>query len=192
MSMMPVNIDRLTKSPRAAQWGYFSVLTDATEVGELLAATWAALSGPSLAVFLETMASEYFTEEIIDRFAYEGDDASGDWAPLADSTRRIREALGYPGSNPINERTQELLKFVAFHREFGVGPNMGFMDVPGKPDTQSVEAKLRTAQQGSSNNPLFPGATTPPRPVLATNAGDMVNLLRLLEIYLMQRIAAAI
>lgn len=187
-AMLPVDIERLTRSPRAANWGYFSITVDSVQVGDMLAAALQAISGPSLLVFLEEMASEYFTEEIIDRFAFEGDDASGDWAPLEESTQRIREALGYSGDHPINERTQELLNFVAFHRDFMSGPQSAVMSVPGEPNSQSIEAKLRTAQQGSINNPMFPGAVTPPRPVLAYNAGDMANLLKLLELYLMQRI----
>lgn len=191
VSLKPINVTSIAKTSRAKNWGTFAIDVQSAQVDSMIHRAMQAVSGPSLHAFLETMASEYFTEEIIDRFAYEGDDKSGDWAPLKESTERIRQALGYPGANPVNERTQELLEFVAFHRGFAQGPNFAQMDVPGEAPSQSIEAKLRTAQQGTSINPLFPGAYTPPRPVLATDEGDMANLLRLLQLWVMQAVAGS-
>lgn len=189
MGGAPIRVDRISSSPRATYRGRYGVHVDISEPMNMMARSMQAVSAPSLMAFLSTVGDEYFTEEIVDRFAYEGDNKSGNWQPLSDSTVRIREALGYPGSNPINERTQELLNFVAFNREYYGGSNWAMMSVPGSAKNTSVEAKLKTAQHGTTVNPLFPGAHTPPRPVLAVDESDMAALLTMLQVHIMQQIA---
>lgn len=183
------------KQPRTTGvWGIFSVTTDwdTFQTESMLSRTLRAVSGPSLATWLAGPVDGYFKDEIIDRFAFEGDDKSGQWAPLSDTTNRIREALGFPADDPINERTGELLEFVVQSREYMAGDDWAMMELPGDPDSFALEQKLTHAQLGASDNPLFPGSTTPPRPVLAVDPMDMEILLRMLQMHVMESVAAGL
>jgi len=190
--MATLNVDRIPKSPRAANWGYFSIEVDSTDVDGVLDHLGRALDATSLLLFLRESADPYFQEEILMRFAFEGDAKSGDWERLSPTTQRIRSALGYGGDGPINERTGELLEFAVYHRDFMFGPDWASMSVPGDPTTDSVKDKLEHAQMGTSDNPLFPGAYTPPRPVLATDESDMMMLLKMLEMHIMKQLAGSL
>lgn len=185
---------KLSKTKRAQNWGQYWVETewDPTAVGRVLDKILEATSGSSLATFMTAAANPYITDEIIQRFAYYGDDKSGNWPGLSDATQRIREAMGIDGSDPINEREGELLDFVINSRVFAAGSDWAMMTLPGDPPSYELEQKLRHAQQGTSTNPLIPGAVTPPRPVLATGPDDMATLLVLLQEYIIVRVAAAL
>lgn len=185
---------KLSKSKRASNWGQFWVETewDPTAVGRVLDKVDEATSGGSLMTFLQVAANPYMTDELVDRFAYYGDNKSGNWAPLAESTQRIREALGYDGSDPINERDGELLEFVLYSRVWAGGGDWAMFTMPGDPPSFELEQKLQHAQLGAENNPLIDGAVTPPRPVLATGADDMAALLVMLQQYIITRVAAGI
>lgn len=157
----------------------------------MLSYTMSAVSGPSLARFLEEDAHEYFREEIERRFASEGDRKSGAWAPLHDATVDIRRALGYPGSSPINRRTDELYDFVTTSNDISAGSDWAQMDLPGTPPNEVVRQKLETAQRGSDNNPLGYGPTTT-RPVLAVDQTDMAELLIALEAHIIYEVIGRI
>lgn len=179
----------LTVSRRARNWGLFAIDADVSRPMDMLSATLRAVNVSSMLAFLEGPANRFMTQEILERFDSEGDTKSGDWPALTQATERIRESLGFPPSHPINQRTGELLQFVSQHREFHVAPQMASMDIPGKPQTASVEYKLLHAQLGTAVNPMIPGAVTPPRPVLAYDAGTMEVLLKLLQVHIIFRIA---
>ena len=187
-------VGKLSSSPRAAYWGKFLVTTDwdAYRSEAMLNSVMRAVGPTSLLSWLSGPADGYMTDEIVDRFAYEGDDKSGDWLPLTESTRRIREDLGFPGSNPINERTGGLLDFVMHSRDYISGSNWAGMEIPGDPGQVDLERKLLHAQRGATENPRFPGAITPPRPVLAVDESDMESLLKILEMHIMESVAAGI
>ena len=153
-------------------------------VDRLVDAVNDAVSGPSLAVWLEGSAHDHFEHEIVNRFAYEGDRKSGPWEPLHDATIDIRHALGVPGPGPINIRDQGLFDFVTTSRDTHFGDTWATMDLPGNPPDDTTRAKLTTAQRGSNNNPLGYGPTNP-RPVLAVDESDMASLLIRLETHIM-------
>lgn len=185
---------KLAKSKRSQNWGQFWVETewDPTAVGRVLDKVNEAVTGGSLMTFLELAANPYMTDEIVERFAYYGDDKSGNWAPLSDATVQIREALGYDGTDPINEREGDLLDFVVHSRVWAGGNDWAMFTMPGDPPSFELEQKLQHAQMGSSDNALIPGAVTPPRPVLATGESDMATLLVMLQEYIITRVAAGI
>lgn len=187
-------VTKLSGNPRATYWGRFAVTTDwdTYQTETMLSRVMRSVGAPSLAAWLAGPVDAYMTDEIVDRFAYEGDNKSGDWAPLAETTRRIREELGFPGSNPINERTGELLDFVMNSREHVAGTDWAMMQIPGDPGQSELERKLRHAQQGAADNPRFPGSVTPPRPVLAVDPTDMEILLKMLEMHVMESVAAGL
>jgi hypothetical protein len=190
-----VGIIKLSSHPRAAYWGRFLVTTtwQTFNTQTMLNRVNRAIGGASLATWMQTMAIPYFQDEIVDRFAYEGDDRSGEWAPLKDSTNRIREALGYPPEHPINERTGEMLEWLASSGEFIMGLNSAIGTIPGDAPSDILAQKFRTAQMGTNENRMIPGAHTPPRPVLAVSpAEDMAILLKGLQVHIMQHIAAGL
>lgn len=185
-----------TSNPRKSKgtWGAFEITTewDTMATESLLSRTLRAVSGPSLAAWLTGPVDMYFKDDVIERFAFEGDNKSGDWAPLTETTERIRDALGFPPSDPINERTGELLDFVLNSREYMGGDDWAGMNIPGDPDSAALEAKMIHAQQGAVDNALFPGATTPPRPVLAVDPTDMALLLQMLQMHVINFIAVGL
>lgn len=185
---------KLSKSKKASNWGQFWVETewDPTAVGRVMDKIFEATSGPSLMSFMHVVANPYMTDEIIDRFAVYGDQKSGNWPDLADATIQIRESLGFDGSDPINEREGELLDFVANSRVWAGGADWVMMSLPGDPPSFELEQKLQHAQQGTSTNPLIPNAVTPPRPVLATGPDDMEALLKLLQEFIIFRVAGGL
>ncbi len=192
--MANLQVKKLAKTTRSSYWGRFKVDTtwDATNVSDLIQRVVAATMGTSLAQFLVAMANPYMTDEIVQRFAYEGDSKSGNWAPLSDTTQRIREAMGFSPDGPINERDGELLDFMINSRDYIAGDDWAMMQLPGDPPSFALEQKLLHAQQGAHDNGLFPGAQTPPRPVLATGPDDMMTLLKLLQVHVMAQIAMGI
>jgi hypothetical protein len=175
-------------------WGIFRVDLEwqDSSVGRIISQIQWAVSGVALGSFLASMADPYMQDQIIGRFAIEGDKDSGPWDPLAPTTERIRDNLGFPPDHPINERTGELLRFVLYNRDFSSGSDWASMDIPGDPDSAQLEAKLRHAQMGAEDNVLFPGSYTPPRPVLAVGPDDMEILLKMLELHVMHRAVAGL
>lgn len=128
------------------------------------------MGAEGLATFLGTTVGPYLRERAEDRFAMEGDDVTGPWAPLSDVTVAIREGTGFPGAHPINRRTGELEEWVTQGNYFAypVGPDMASLRFPGSDPSPSVKRKLDTAQRGKTS------PTTPPRPVLGVNEKDLL------------------
>lgn len=184
-------VAKLAKSKNASYWGRYHVTTewDPTAVDRTLQTIAEATSGGSLMGFLQVAANPYMTDEMVQRFAYEGDSKSGNWAPLTEATQKIREALGYDGSDPINERDGELMEFVLYSRVWLGGSDWATVTMPGDPPSYELEQKLQHAQMGAQSNPMIPGAVTPPRPVLATGADDMAALLVMLQQWIINRVA---
>jgi hypothetical protein len=164
---------------------------DSFDTDMMLDITMWAVHGESLLRFLQDDAHEYFREEIALRFAYEGDSKSGNWGPLHDATVDIRRALGYGGETPINVRTGDLFDFVTRSYDVMGGEDWAMLTLPGDPPNPTVAQKLKTAQQGSSNNPLGYGPTMP-RPVLALGESDMVVLLQRLQSHIMMQIVGLV
>lgn len=129
------------------------------------------LSGPGLSTFLGASVGPYLRERTQQRFANEGDDVTGPWAPLHPATVAIRESLPYQigGEHPINRRSGELEDWVTQGNYFpyptGVGATLQYPK--GKPSGELLD-KLKTAQGGRAN------PKTVARPVLGVNEKDLL------------------
>lgn len=107
---------------------------------------------------LEKRASE--------RFASEGDDASGAWAPLKPATWVQRVRKGFSPAHPINVRTHDLQNFILGSSGSVVGAGTWNYIWPGDPPSGELMDKMQTAQRGRAR------PNTVPRPVVALGAGD--------------------
>lgn len=132
-----------------------------------------ALSVQGLAAFFKVGVEPWLRERAENRFAVEGDDASGKWAPLQQSTVDIRESSGFGGPGPINRRTGELEAYIT-------GADMGIVSVPGlatltypkePPKSKGLQQKVATAQVGRMS------PSTVRRPVLALGEKDLGTIL---------------
>lgn len=124
-----------------------------------------ALMGASLGMFLAGPGREILAQRAAERFASEGDDASGDWAALRRKTAEIRAQLGFGAYHPINERTGELYAFVVGSEgDLTVGESEAALQWPDVP-TGDVAIKYNTAQTGSRTGQVA-------RPVVAVNETD--------------------
>lgn len=150
------------------------IIVDAAAVEEVLGILEAATSPESLGEWLGSDVSNFLQQRAVARFASEGDDASGKWAPLSDATVAIREALGYGGSSPINVRTGELMDFItSAHGDVGdslAGVQLSF---PGG-NAGDSQTKFNAAQSGNKKS----GA--PARPVVAIGEEDLTEIMILL------------
>lgn len=156
------------------------------DVDNMLDRTAMGLSPQGLDQFLSGDAHDFFAEEIMMRFAFEGDSASGDWERLTEATQNIRMHAGYPGDGPINERSGDLLRFLTENLDVTQLPDGAVMQIPGDASGE-MERKIRHAQAGAKigENPLFPNSSTPARPVLAVDEEDLLVVLTLLERHIM-------
>lgn len=167
----------------------FVIEANADEVHRMLNSVHSAVDTEAMTDFLTQDVNEHLVDRILARFQYEGDVASGDWKPLAESTQQIRRELGYPASGPVNERTTDMETFLlsgTFDMLLdGVGATL---IVPGPINDPVLEKKIRTAQEGSNDNPLPGTGPTPPRPVLALDDQDVVEIMSLLQVFIVGRI----
>lgn len=139
-----------------------------------------ALSPIGLAAFLYGGVQPWLVNRAKERFASEGDDVTGKWAPLQQSTVEIRQSQGFEGPHPINRRTGELERYIT---ESGVdvvaAPGVGTLRFPGRNTTsKSVKQKLSTAQKGRIN------PSTVPRPVLGLNEKDLAVVMTQLALHI--------
>ena len=180
------------RSGGASRWGAFAVFVDATSVLEILDAVEESVSPPALMYFLQGPVSDYFKDVTVDHFASLGGGGvpGGAWAPLAESTLRIRHALGYYDDFAINERTGELLDFVMNSRDYQAEVTGASMTI-GKTSDPVLLKKMTVAQKGY-NHPstdLIPGAHTPPRPVLTLTGEDTAAVHVMLQVHIANWIA---
>ena len=143
----------------------FDIVGNQRGVQAMLERIDSALSPTGLAAFMGLAVGPWVKERAQSRFAQEGDDVTGKWAPLADATVEIREHAGFEGSHPINKRTGELEEFIT-QGQIGVvsTPGLTVMTYPKDPPAgKGIRQKMETAQVGRS----FP--STKPRPVLGLN-----------------------
>lgn len=167
------------------------------EVNALMRAADAATTPASFAKFHYAFTSPYMRSKARDRFRSQGDEASGRWAPLRDATEEIRENAGFPGASPINKRTGGLEAYIIGRPgEVTVTPVDSALFFPARPTSRAEVEKLKTAQQGKpGGTPLFGGAQgmgapTPPRPVAAMDATDLIHTMSALQIHVAAEIAA--
>lgn len=137
-----------------------------------------ALTGAGLSIFVSTRVRQWLQERAEARFAAEGDDASGRWVPLSDTTNKIRESLGYPPVTPINVRTGELKRHVESGKgDVGIDAFGVTYHWPGGTIAPGLERKMRGAQVG--------GTRQPARPVAAVNIQDAAGVLVLLSDFIL-------
>lgn len=166
-----------------------SIEVDAFDTNRMIERTLKAVDGISLEEYLRGPAHEYLEHEIVQRFAYEGDKKSGDWAPLSEATRTIRRELGYDEEG-TNIRSGEMFRILTHDADFYPGTNSAEMSLPGSAGTRGQMAqKMQTATRGRANNPMPGFGPTPPRPVLAVDEMDMAALLEALNIWIIGEIA---
>ena len=144
-----------------------------------------AVAGPSLAMFLDQRVEPWLRERAERRFAGEGDDVVGAWAPLKAYTQAVRQAAGYGPEHPINKRTGELERYITQGNNKQTFSNLeASLTMPGAAGTTKVQDKLKTAQGGKA----LP--RTVARPVLGMNHIDMIEVLSTLGGYLTDRVSA--
>lgn len=153
---------------------YINVTVDSVDTIIDLTMIGVGLSGPSMAAWLNTVASPILQERAQQRFLSEGDSASGPWAELKYPTVQIRRAGRYGfdgGAHPINVRTKELLNFVVENQgDLAFSTDAAVLLWPTVPSGE-LEDKYKTAQLGRDSPP------TVPRPVVAWDETDLVLLL---------------
>lgn len=118
------------------------------------------------------------------RFAEEGDGASGKWKPLTQFTQEWRDMQGYPPDHPINYRSGAFATWLANEADgtfMEVGNHEGVYYWPGVhlPYDDFLAAKLHTANIGrvTGENKLFPNTSTPARPAVKIDSTDVLALL---------------
>jgi hypothetical protein len=157
------------------------IYVDSRHLELMLTRLQAALSSPELAGFLTTEVGPWLDMRAKQRFAGEGDDAVGPWAPLQPSTQMIRTKKGYGAAHPINVRTHELENYItggtSVGNPIGIGARMIFPE-RGAPKP-SIRKKLEVAQIGQNQHPR-----TVPRPVLGMNLTDLTFVLTRLSVYI--------
>ena len=156
---------------------HFEVLDDDAVVA--LYALLTATSGAILGLFLETAVESWLETRAAQRFASEGDSASGKWEQLLfPETHEWRESQGFPPAHPINRRTGELMQWVVTAggttSVFSAGSG-AILSWPEMPTDATLQEKLRTAQRGKGD------PYTPARPVVAMDAADLAFTLEALE-----------
>jgi hypothetical protein len=163
---------------------------DDTTVLRMLGRVDDSVSPYALLLFLTGPANDYMTMQIVNRFAYQGDKASGHWPNLKMSTIRIRHALGYMDDDEINIRTQGLITHVLYDRASRMTATGAELSIPGSAGDFVTQQKLITAQRGRTHSwGIAPGAYTPPRPVLATHSNDLAALMGLLQTHIVRWVA---
>jgi hypothetical protein len=157
----------------------FDIIGNQRGVQAMLNSIDSALSPTGLASFLGLAVGPWVKERAADRFASEGDDVTGKWAPLQDTTIDIREKSGFEGAHPINKRTGELEEYIT-QGQVGItaAPGLAVMTYPKNPPaTKSLKEKVSTAQRGRSN------PSTVARPVLGLNERDLAQVLTMLAFH---------
>jgi len=127
------------------------------------------ISPAGLTAFLTTFMGPELARRAENRFANEGDDAVGAWAPLAPSTIGYwRPSQGYP-SDPINYRSGELYRWVTQSGWDAVPTGDGaILRFPGStPSSGTLFKKVQVAQFGMED------PRTPARPVLGLSTADL-------------------
>lgn len=150
---------------------------DARRIDELIDRISRVVEPSSLFTFLKDESLPYLRARAANRFITEGDDASGKWRPLTETSERFRawaaRKYGLPikADHPINRRTGQLKNWVMRSykiEQFGYAGAQ--LQMPGtRSSDRWLEQKYRHAQQGGFTR-WYSGFG--PRPVMAINQRD--------------------
>ncbi len=146
------------------------VNVNSREVERMLEKVQDSLSPTGLDSFFNQRLAPFFRRRVSDRFAGEGDDASGEWAPLSNATVKIRESMGYPGAHPINVRSGSMKEFLE-KAQGQTFPSEGATTFvfPGRSPGGKISERILNAQTGENGREK----KNPVRPVLAVNPVDL-------------------
>jgi hypothetical protein len=172
-------------------WGHFGVQVDDTEVQTVLDRIDNAVEPAGLALWMETAASPVMADGIVEHFATDGGGGlAGGWAPLQESTIRIKAELGVADPMGINTRTDEMLTAMVTDHRVSVDVIGAEMEIPGDLD-RDLREKLSTAAFGKTQTDadMMPGAYTPPRPVAVVTSLEAAMLMISLEQFIMRSAA---
>lgn len=129
--------------------------------------------------FMSATIYPWIRQRAQQRFLDEGDDASGKWAPLLESTNEFRRSGGFGEAHPINRRTGELESYITGSDAMIAPTPAGvMMRYPGTEPSGALLEKVQTAQRGRSK------PSTVPRPVLSLGIADMNFTLSSLALYI--------
>lgn len=127
-----------------------------------------ALDTVGLYTFLNASVGPYLMQRAEARFANEGDDVVGKWAPLEAYTVAMRQSMGFPGEHPINRRSGELENYIVNSGwDVMSTPALASLTFPGAVPNASEAVKVATAQMGTDH------PSTVPRPVVGLNEVDL-------------------
>lgn len=176
----------MPKTKRSAA-AFMDLYIDEDTATRAITAIEYSLDGVGLAQFMRRDVEPYFRARARSRFANEGDDVVGKWAPLHPATEEYRDEQGFGSAHPINIRTEELFKKVTQGlNEIRVGGDGATFVMPGSSgQSRYFKQKLRTAQIGKPNNPK-----TVPRPVLGMGANDLIHVLERLALHVTHSVGA--
>lgn len=149
---------------------------DTRSVEHMLMRLDSAISPVGLVAFLGGTVDPYLRQRASERFANEGDDVTGKWAPLSQATQSIRQQMGYGGAHPINVRTGEMEDYITDSpNNLAAHPWGASLTLPGNEPQGELLKKVRGAQQGENQ--------APPRPVIGMNERDLAYVLLALYNY---------
>lgn len=161
---------------------FLEMVSETRQVEHMLHRLDIAISPKGLATFLQGEVDPYLRGRADERFAEEGDDVVGQWAPLKEATVAIRASQGYGPEHPINVRTGELEEYITQgNAATTIFPWGAGITLPGTPPSGELLDKMMRAQAGDER--------TVPRPVLGMNQNDTVAVLLLLARYIKDAIA---
>lgn len=149
-----------------------SIIGDDAGVQAMLHAVDTALNPVAIAGFLGGTVDPFLRGRARERFASEGDDAVGKWAPLRESTQDIRAQLGYGPAHPINVRTGELEDYITGGpNRLTVAPWGAALNFPNGNTAGDLLSKVEIAQVGGGERNVVP------RPVLGLSEVDLAFVL---------------
>lgn len=143
-------------------------VADSRNVQLMLERLGDALDTVGLYTFLNASVGPWLQQRAQERFADEGDDVVGKWAPLQAYTVQMRQSQGFPGDHPINRRTGELENYIVNGGwDVTATPVLATLTYPGNLPNASEATKVAAAQMGVQH------PSTVPRPVLGMNEADL-------------------
>lgn len=147
-------------------------------LGKIVMATGAM----ELSAFQRTIVHPFLSMRAEDRFASEGDKASGGaWEQLSEASQHWRKWGGFDPQHPINKRTGKLEDFVTKGMpEVAEGATSAILSFPGATADFIMERKMTVAQAGDSR--------TPARPVLGIDSTDVEFILIALSKFVAERV----
>jgi hypothetical protein len=154
------------------------LIGDSRQVENMLTALEGAFDDRALGYdFLQDYVDPVLRRRTEDRFAHEGDDVSGPWAPLSPATVTIRQGQGIGGAHPINVRTGGMRRHLVEDPPRIATHSLGAtMWSPGDQGSSKMKKKVLGAQLGEGNAPA--------RPVLGVNELDLEAVMTQLDNYI--------